>query len=137
MRPNPTRAPRPSCAPRRRRRARVEPVAVAQGSYYLVTGIWPLLHMRSFVAVTGPKTDLWLVRTVGALVAGVGIGVLRAGVRGRVPRDLRLVAVLSAAGLVAVEMPTVARGRISPIYLMDAFAEGVLLAGWARAARST
>ena len=33
------------------------------------TGIWPLLDIESFQDVTGSKTDLWLVRTVGVLVA--------------------------------------------------------------------
>src|SRR5438067_11801258 len=62
-------------------------VAIAQGAYFVATGIWPLLHMPSFEAVTGPKVDKWLVRTVGVLVSVVG-GVLVAadlpgGRRGR------------------------------------------------------
>lgn len=39
-----------------------------QGIYYVASGLWPLLHMRSFEAVTGPKRDKWLVNTVGALI---------------------------------------------------------------------
>jgi hypothetical protein len=35
-------------------------IAGTQGTYFLLTGVWPLLHMRSFLTVTGPKTDLWL-----------------------------------------------------------------------------
>lgn len=38
-------------------------VLLAQGSYYFITAVWPLAHMRSFLAVTGPKTDLWLMGT--------------------------------------------------------------------------
>jgi hypothetical protein len=33
-------------------------LAGLQGAYFLVTGVWPLVHMPSFLAVTGPKTDL-------------------------------------------------------------------------------
>ena len=44
-------------------------LAMIQGAYFLATGIWPLLHLASFMRVTGPKTDRWLVKTVGALVA--------------------------------------------------------------------
>lgn len=44
-------------------------LAFLQGTYYLLTGVWPFASMGTFLAVTGPKTDLWLVRTVGALVA--------------------------------------------------------------------
>jgi len=40
--------------------------------YFLLTGIWPLLSMRTFEAVTGPKVDRWLVKTVGVLVAVIG-----------------------------------------------------------------
>jgi hypothetical protein len=31
---------------------------LAHGGFYLLTGVWPLVHMPSFLAVTGPKTDL-------------------------------------------------------------------------------
>ena len=47
--------------------------ALAQGLYYAFTGVWPLISMSSFLAVTGPKTDLWLVNTVGILVLCSGL----------------------------------------------------------------
>ncbi len=36
-------------------------LAVAQGAFYLATGVWPLLHVRSFEAVTGERrtTGWW------------------------------------------------------------------------------
>src|SRR5437879_6174180 len=34
---------------------------LAQGLYFLLTGLWQLLSISSFQAVTGPKHDLWLV----------------------------------------------------------------------------
>ena len=34
------------------------PVALVQGIFYFLTGIWPLLSMETFLKVTGPKTDL-------------------------------------------------------------------------------
>ena len=56
-------------------------LAVIQGVFYLATGIWPLLDIVRFQLVTGPKTDLWLVRTVGVLVTVVGAVLLLAGRR--------------------------------------------------------
>src|SRR5436853_7459331 len=50
-------------------------VAGIQGVFYVLTGVWPLLDIGSFQAVTGPKVELWLVRTVGMLVIVIG-GVL-------------------------------------------------------------
>ena len=43
-------------------------LALAQGLCFTATGLWPLMHMPSFEAVTDPKEDKWLVRTVGVLV---------------------------------------------------------------------
>lgn len=41
---------------------------LGQGLFYLTSGIWPLIDMPSFEAVTGRKTDKWLVKTVGLLL---------------------------------------------------------------------
>lgn len=106
-------------------------LATAQGAFYLGTGVWPLLHDRSFQKVTGPKTDVWLVKTVGSLVAVIGGVVLAAGLRRRVPPELRAIAAGSAAALAAIDVIYVSRGRISPIYLTDAVAEVGLVAAWA------
>src|SRR3954470_3170999 len=53
-------------------RARVKTVSLVQGLYFTLTGIWPILHLRSFEAITGRKRDRWLVKTVGGLIAVVG-----------------------------------------------------------------
>jgi hypothetical protein len=48
------------------------PVALVQGIYFFITGIWPILSIQTFLLVTGPKTDLWLVKTVGIVLATIG-----------------------------------------------------------------
>lgn len=106
-------------------------VAVVQGLYYLATGVWPLVHVESFLAVTGPKTDLWLVYTVGALIAVVGTVLLAAARSGRVTPEVALLAVGSALALTAIDAIFVARRVIDPIYLADAAAEVVLVGWWA------
>jgi predicted anti-sigma-YlaC factor YlaD len=65
-------------------------VALVQGGFYAVTGVWALVDLDSFMAVTGPKTDLRLVKTVGALVTVIGGVLLTAGWRRRVTRDVLL-----------------------------------------------
>lgn len=106
-------------------------VASLQAAFYVGTGVWPLLHRRSFEWLTGPKTDFWLAQTVGLTVAAIGIGLAQAVSRQRgVPPELRTVAATSAAGLALVDLSFVARGRISKIYLADAAAEVALVAGW-------
>ncbi len=125
-------------------RARVTPLrfnrrtlALAQGAYFTISGVWPLVSPRSFQWVTGPKTDMWLVKTVGVLVSVVGGTLVYAGARGRVSPEVRLLAFGSAAGLAAIDVIYAKSGRISRIYLLDALGEAVLLAAWAVAPASS
>jgi hypothetical protein len=106
-------------------------VAIAQGVYYLFTGIWPLISIRTFEMVTGPKNDRWLVKTVGIIVAVIGAVLTMAGVRRDRAPEIPVLAVGSAAGLTAIDVVYVAKGRIPPIYLLDAAGELILIAWWA------
>jgi hypothetical protein len=108
-------------------------LALAQGVFYLVTGVWPLLSIRSFELVTGPKTDRWLVKTAGVLITVIGAALALAGRRKSVTPELRLLALGSALGLTGIDVVYVARGRISKVYLLDAAAELGLVALWALA----
>jgi len=107
-------------------------LARAQGTYFFVTGVWPLLSMRTFEAVTGPKRDRWLVKTVGVLVAVIGASL--ATVRRPAP-PTTLLALGSAAGLGAVDVIYSTKGTISRVYLFDAVLEALLIAGWLAALR--
>jgi hypothetical protein len=112
----------------RRRRA-----LLAQGAYYLGTGIAPFISRRAFESVTGPKREWWLVETVGVLVTAVGGGLGSAAARDRVTPELLAIAAGCAGGLAAVDVVYVARGRIAPTYLADAAIQLALLAGQPRA----
>lgn len=105
-------------------------LALVQGAYYFGTGVWPLVHLPSFEAVTGPKKDHWLVRTVGALVGVMGATFIQAARRHRTTPEISWLAASSAASLAAIEIWYVARRRISPIYLADAILEGGLIGAW-------
>lgn len=102
---------------------------VVQGVYFLLTGVWPLISMRTFEAVTGPKVDRWLVKTVGVLVAVIGASLLADAPRPS--RGSRVLAVGSAAALGGVDVVYSLRGRISKIYLVDAVLEALLVSLWA------
>lgn len=105
-------------------------VALVQGIYFAGTGIWPLVHIRSFQMVTGPKTDLWLVKTVGVIIAALGAGLIRAGWNNEVNPAVAVVAVGSAAGLAGIDIVYAAKKIISPVYLLDAGAEIALIICW-------
>jgi hypothetical protein len=105
-------------------------LAAVQAAYFGLTGIWPIVHMPSFLAVTGPKHDLWLVRTVGLLIVAVAIPLAMAAWRGTVVPEVFALAVASSAALTIIDVVYVARGTIRKIYLADAAAEVVLVAAW-------
>lgn len=105
-------------------------LCLGQGMFYVVTGIWPWLHRESFEAVTGPKTDFWLVQTVGALVALTGALLLRAAWRKVVSDDLAALAAGQALALGAVDLVFGLPGRISRVYLLDAPVEFALVVAW-------
>lgn len=108
----------------------VATLAVIQGIYFLLTGVWPLFSIHSFMAVTGPKTDVWLVKTVGAVLAVIGATLIVAGRGDEVTPAIALLAAASAAALAAVDVIYASRRVISSIYLADAAAEAALIACW-------
>lgn len=90
-----------------------------QGVYYILTGVWPIIHYRSFEKVTGPKTDIWLVKTVGALAASIGIALF--------VLPFTLLAVCSALSFLCVDIIYVSKKVISRIYLLDAVIQVIFL----------
>ncbi len=108
-------------------------LAQAQGAFYVATGVWPIVHLRSFEWVTGPKLEGWLVKTVGALITAIGGTLLSAGRSRRVVPEVAALAGGRAVALAAVDVLYVARRRIAPVYLLDAVGELALAAGWALA----
>jgi hypothetical protein len=107
-----------------------------QGWLYLLSGAWPVVHLRSFEAVTGEKYDDFLVRTVGLLLAVVGAALLLALRRRTVTRELLIVAGGTAASLLAIDVVYFAVGRLPPIYLVDAAVEATFVVAAATALRT-
>lgn len=101
----------------------VRAVLLAQGAYYVVTGVAPFASRRAFEAVTGRKREWWLVQTVGALVTPVGGGLVGAALRDRVTPELAMIAGGCAGGLAAVDIVHTVRGRLGAVYLADAALE--------------
>jgi len=106
-------------------------VALVQGLYFFITGVWPLISMRTFLMVTGPKTDLWLVKTVGVILAVIGAVLLYAWATAAVNPPVIALAIGAGLGLAIVEIIYVSRKVISPIYLGDAVLEILLVIWWA------
>lgn len=105
-------------------------LSIGQGFYYFITGIWPLLSVETFMHVTGPKTDIWLVKTVGVIVAVIGAALINTGLHEGFTQEIIIIAIGSAFGLMMIDIIYVIKKVISKIYLLDAAAELIIVVSW-------
>ena len=103
-----------------------------QSIFNIVNGLWPLVHMPSFEAVSGPKTDKWLVRTISGLLITIGVEQLRAASHPAGGGTAKRLGIGTAAPLTAIDLFYVAKGRISKVYLIDAAIELAIIRAWLR-----
>jgi hypothetical protein len=101
-----------------------------QGIYYLITGLWPIIHIRSFMEVTGPKTDLWLVKTVGAIITAIAITMVSQLGKSEVSDEMIVLAISSAAAFAAIDFYYSLKGTISKVYMIDGVVQIALILFW-------
>lgn len=101
-----------------------------QTIYYFVTALWPLVDIDSFMFVTGPKTDVWLVKSVGMLLVPITLCFLLHLFMEVNHWPVAILAAGCCIGFIAIDVYYVLNDVISPIYLADAVAEFILLIGW-------
>jgi len=90
-----------------------------------------LLHMDSFLKVTGPKTDLWLVKIVSVLLVAIGLSFISSlTMEGNLPLPVIVLAVTSCIVLAGIDFYYACKEVISEIYMLDGIAELVLLIAW-------
>ena len=107
---------------------RRETVLKLQGVYFMATGLWPVAHMASFEAITGPKTDDWLVKMVGLLAFVIGLTLYSAARRRSLTKEILVLAIGSAMAFTIIDLWYALAGRISLVYLGDAVVETALVA---------
>lgn len=101
----------------------------AQGLYFIMTSLWPLLHLESFLQITGYKTDTWLVRTVGILLFPYGLLAIYAAFSKK-NAIVGVVCGLSCFGLAVIDLYYYLAGVIKWVYLIDCFLQSVFVIYW-------
>jgi hypothetical protein len=101
-----------------------------QGAYFIITGIWPVIDIDSFMLVTCPKTDLWLVKTLGVIFLCEGICFLLSGIIREGGLPVMVLALINAVALIMIDCYYVFTGTICSIYLADAVVEMILMSCW-------
>jgi len=109
---------------------------LAQGIYYLLRGLWSLLHLGAVETLTETRHDLWLSQEVGALVLVIGAALCLAAYRRQGSPELMVIALGSALGMGVIELIFILHHRISALYLLDVIIQFSLVAFWVYGWRS-
>jgi hypothetical protein len=87
-----------------------------QGIYYLVTAIWPLIHLDSFIAIVGPKADMFQFYTTMLLIIVIALALLLSLGHEKTKSTLAL-AIFSPIAFIIVEFAF--RNAIRPVFFLD------------------
>lgn len=102
-----------------------------QGIYFFITLIWPVIHIESFMWVTGWKADIWLVKTVSALLLPYAlICFWIAFKRQLISLLIILTMIVTGLGLATVEIYYYLNGSIRWVYFVDALLQMIFLIWW-------
>lgn len=106
-----------------------------QGLFNAIGGIWPIVSLRTFEWVYGPKEEDWLQRTSGGLLLVSGLTLVMTEDSPDSVRMARRIGVGVALTYLLVDLIYIPKGRIRMTYLQDAICESGWLLGWAKASR--
>jgi hypothetical protein len=101
-----------------------------QAIYTGITALWGLIDIDSFMAVTGPKTDIWLVKTISVVLLAIAICFVIQAIIPSNPLSVIVLALVISAGLAIIDVYYVLRGVISKVYLGDAVLEILFFVVW-------
>ena len=127
--------PTDSAGPRRKRTLPIF-AAFGHGFFCLVAGLWPVVDLPAFQAVTGQKPDHWLITVAGLLLAGIGSSLIIAAIRRDIAFEGFALGIFTALALGVTDLIFVIERIIPAVYLLDAVAESLFVTMWVFAIRA-
>ncbi|HYE56274.1 MAG TPA: hypothetical protein VD996_15600 [Chitinophagaceae bacterium] len=88
------------------------------------------MHIESFMVVTGPKNDIWLVKTVGALLIPICCCFLTHLFLRIDHRPVIVLAAVSCIAFACIDFYYALNDVISKVYLADGAVQLLLLLSW-------
>ena len=98
--------------------------------YTFITAVWSLVDIESFMLVTGYKTDIWLVKTVGAILVSISLCMTTHLFIRTDHLPVVILAIFSSIGFICIDFYYALNDIISNVYLADGFAQILFLLGW-------
>jgi hypothetical protein len=105
-------------------------LSLVQGVYTLLTALWALVDIKSFMEVTGPKTDTWLVKTVAVVLLPIAVCFLWGLFFNSDRLLIIVVGIMSSAGLAFIDFYYTTNGTIKWIYQADGYLQLLFLLLW-------
>jgi hypothetical protein len=105
-------------------------IIIAQSVYILITAVWPILDIESFMIITGYKTDIWLVKTVGALLIPVAACLSTYLFIESDTRPAFVLGMLTCISFIVIDFYYALNDVISDIYLVDGIVQIIFLLMW-------
>jgi hypothetical protein len=101
-----------------------------QGIYTLLTALWGLLDINSFMDVTGPKTDIWLVKTVSVLLVAIAISLLSGLIDDSFKLPVAILGLSNSIAMAFIDFYYTLNNTISKVYALDGIIEVLFITGW-------
>jgi hypothetical protein len=105
-------------------------LSITQGFYFLLTALWPLVDITSFMQITGPKTDIWLVNTVAVLLIPIALCFLAGAVLPAESPFVILIGLTTSPGLAFIDIYYTSNDVIEWVYLIDGGLELLFFSLW-------
>jgi len=108
----------------------VKYLALVQGVYFFITGLWPIIDIHSFMLITGPKTDIRLVKMVGALTIAISFLLFLISKKNRVTLESLVLILASCISYLTIDVIYSLEKVINYIYLGDAALQVIFIFLW-------
>lgn len=109
---------------------RTQLIPLLHGIYLMITALWALLFLNSFVKITGIKTDIWLVKTIAILLLPYSLLFMWKSTHTPKLPVVNVVAVMLCMGLTTINAYYYAEGVLGTFYMIDAWIEIFLSVWW-------
>jgi hypothetical protein len=92
--------------------------------------VWPIIDIESFMLVTGYKTDVWLVKTVGAILISISLCMATHLFIRTDHVPVVVLCIASSIAFISIDFYYALNDTISDIYIADGALQIFFLIAW-------
>jgi hypothetical protein len=105
-------------------------ILLVQATYTFITAVWPIVHIQSFMDVSGYKRDVWLVKTVAAILIPVALCLMTYRYIHTDRRPALVLGGLLAFAFIIIDFYYSLTDVIADVYMVDGFVQIAFLSCW-------